>query len=133
VARSVERRDTSVREHLLAFYHGLRSTYADNARRDGDEELARAVDNAWGPMVNALLDGKAVRLTRSDLPDDHPLRRGAADDLLELGSDDVIRPIDEPTDHRFVPPNRAERRALRKSLDRYERAAQEREAREQRR
>ncbi len=46
--------------------------------------------------VDALASGQEHRLHRYELPDDHPERWPAGDphDQLELGTDDVLRPLE---------------------------------------
>jgi len=84
-----------VRDHLLASYCDLRQQFVNTARSGSDKELERYVDAQWTPLINALLDGEAVTFSRYELPRGHPQappHRGAPDDRLELGADDVLRP-----------------------------------------
>lgn len=63
-----------------------------------DTEPGPTRDVIWGELsgpVDALAAGEAYRFHRYQLPDNHPAsahrRAGDPSDLLELGSDDVLR------------------------------------------
>jgi hypothetical protein len=106
--------DSTLRDYLVAWYCDLRQTYMNTARKGSDEELERYVKAQWTPLIDALLDGEAIEFHRFELPPDHPQappHGGNPTDTLELGSDDVLRPV-VSTGPRFVPPNRAQRRAM---------------------
>jgi hypothetical protein len=130
MARSVERHDADVRDHLLVdaaeFRKTMSTTLAGFQLDNGG-----SVWDLLSHRVDALLDGRQVELSRYELPDwQTESRAGRPDDRFVLGADDVLRPVEQSS--HFVPPNRAERRELlrrlrRERLDEQEREALERE------
>jgi hypothetical protein len=86
--------NSRVRKHLIKNAVDFREMY-------GRKDLGKTADGrtAWdilsGP-VDALLEGKAITFHRYELPPGHPMappHGGHPNDSLELGEDNVIRPV----------------------------------------
>jgi hypothetical protein len=123
--------DARLRNYLHAELADFVATYVNIALASGDTKLVDHTRKLFQPRLDALLEGREVRsINRYDLLDWHnespKLSRRHPLDKFSLGPDDVLRPADEPTGPRFVPPNRAK---LREGLDRREREALERRMR----
>jgi hypothetical protein len=83
------------------------STLPDDRTADG-----RSVWEIWTPVCDALLEGRAIEISRYELPDWHlesPKHGGNPHDRFVLDADDVLRPAPELPK---VTPNRATRRAM---------------------
>jgi len=103
--------DGKLRGYLHASYADLRelfsSTLPDDRKADG-----RSVWEIWTPVCDALLEGRAIEISRYELPDWHlesPKHGGNPHDRFVLDADDVLRPAPELPK---VTPNRATRRAI---------------------
>jgi hypothetical protein len=106
--------DSRLRDHLLASavdFRQLMSTTLEGFTIEGGQSVW---DHLSG-RVDALLEGKEVTFSRHELPDWHdeaPCHGGDPSDSFTLGPDDVLREATTSTEPRFVPPNRAQRRAM---------------------
>ncbi len=94
VREGVPDAEPELRDYLIAHFCDRRQTYVNTARRGSDEELERYVRAEWTPLIDALLDGKAIKISRFQLPEDHPQAPpdgGHPTDPLVFGADDVLR------------------------------------------
>jgi hypothetical protein len=86
--------DAKLRNYLHASYADLREMFSKTLPDDRTAD-GRSVWQIWTPIVDALLGGRAVRISRYELPDWHnesPKHGGDPGDRFELGPDDVLRP-----------------------------------------
>jgi hypothetical protein len=86
--------EPELRDYLNAYFCDLRQGYVDVAERNHDEDFVRHIRSQWSPVIDALIDQKPVKFRRFELPENHsmaPPHGGNPGDLLELGSDDVLR------------------------------------------
>ena len=104
--------DTEPRDHLLAAAVDFRQLVSSTLESHTIEGGQTVWEHLSG-RVDALLEGREVTFARYELPDWHPLapcHGGNPSDSFTLGPDDVLRESTS-TEPRFVPPNRATRRA----------------------
>ena len=108
-----ENADSAVRDHLIAEAVDFRAR-TSSTLQGHKIESGETVWEHLSHKVDALLEGAAITFHRYELPDSHPMgppHGGNPNDLLVLGEDDVVRPQPREVGPRFVPPNRARRRA----------------------
>ena len=94
VREGVPDSEPELRDYLIAHFCDRRQTYVNTARRGSDEELERYVRAEWTPLIDALLDRKAIKFSRFQLPPDHPQAPpdgGNPADNLVLDENDVLR------------------------------------------
>ena len=87
-----------VRQHLVSEWTELRAMFTKTLLEESTE-CGRYAWDAWTPLIAAAVDGGAVSLHRFELPPDHPMgppHGGHPCDSLELGADDVLRPVVSP-------------------------------------
>ena len=105
--------DSRLRDYLLGEevdFRELMSTTLEGHKIENGETVWQHLSH----KVDALSAGKAVEFHRFELPDWHPESPkygGDPCDRFELGPDDVLRPSESKAP-KFVPPNRATRRAM---------------------
>src|ERR1700742_4368389 len=107
--------DSAVGDHLIAEAVDFRALMS-NTLKGHKIENGETVWDHLSHKVEALLEGKAITFHRFELPDGHPMEAphgGNPNDLLEIGEDNGVRPAAGP---QFIPPNRAERRALQRRM-----------------
>ena len=103
--------DPRVRDYIHAETVDIVQAWEHNALRDGDTKFAAHVRKVWQPRIDALHEGRAVLISRFELPYEHrmsPKYGGDPADHFELGEDDVLRPYVSP---KLKLNRRAERRA----------------------
>ena len=79
--------EPELRDFLSAYFCDLRQMYVNAAQRSRDEQFELYTRSEWSPLIDALLDGRAVSFRRFELPKDHqlaPPHGGDPGDLLEL-------------------------------------------------
>ena len=64
--------ESELRDYFVALYCDLRQSYVNTARRGSDDELELYVKAEWSPLIDALLEGKAITFSRFELPPNHP-------------------------------------------------------------
>ena len=87
--------DSRVRDYIHAETVDIVQSWENNALNDGDTKFARYIQKCWQPRIDALYEGRAVLISRYELPLWHPMSTkygGDPADHLELGPDDVLRP-----------------------------------------
>ena len=92
MARSILAADAELRTWLIEQRSEFRRLMAATLLEDS-AELAEAGFGECSKGVDPLLAGEPVRIRRYELPDGHPMAGGSPTDALELGADDVIRPV----------------------------------------
>jgi hypothetical protein len=102
--------DSRVRDYIHGEICDQVERWVNNALADGDPKFARYARRSWQGRIDALYEGRAVLVSRFELPDWHPMNPkygGDPADHFELGEDDVLRPHEGPK----LKLNRAQRRA----------------------
>ena len=93
MARSTVNADDAIRAHVLEQFEDFRRLMCSTLLDDSIESAQYAWDALSG-KVDLLAEGKACRIHRYELPDDHPLRdRWHPSDYLTLGADNVVREL----------------------------------------
>jgi hypothetical protein len=112
VAHDTQNADSQVRDYIHAWTVDQVSRWENNALNDGDVKFARYVRKSWQPRIDALYEGRAVLISRFELPREHPMSPkwgGNPGDHLELTADDRVRLYEGPPEPKLRL-NRTERR-----------------------
>ena len=100
MAYDTQESDSTVRDHIHAVTVDLVSRWENNARNDGDVKFANYIRKSWQSRIDALYEGRAVLVSRYELPYEHPMSPKYGGDPATnfvLGEDDVLRPYEGPS------------------------------------
>jgi hypothetical protein len=109
VAYNTQDSDSKVRDYVYGETVDIVQGWENNALRVGDTKFAAYIRKSWQPYIDALREDREVIVHGWELPDDHWARALGVDRSWTLTADDRLVPRDDP---QFVPPNRAQRRAM---------------------